>query len=90
MQGHGACEGQMKLPDTVNRHTIQALIDDWIVGDKAERDREIMAYRLIDGLTIEQIADRYQEQHPDCPLSSDTIKRAIRRREKQIFTHFPG
>ena len=80
----------MTLPENINRQTLQEIINNWVIGDKAERDREIMVYRLIDGLTIEQIATRYQDRHPDCPICADTVKRAIHKREKQIFKHFPG
>lgn len=80
----------MNLPDNINRQTLEEIINNWVIGDKAERDREIMAYRFIDGLTIEQIATRYQDRHPECPISPDTVKRAIHKREKQIFKHFPG
>lgn len=80
----------MKLPDSINRQMLEEIIGNWVIGDKAERDREIMKYRLIDGLTIEQITNRYQDRHPDCPISNDTVKRAIHKREKQIFKHFPG
>ena len=33
-----------------------SLIDEWI---KSERDREIMKRRLIDGITIERLAEEY-------------------------------
>lgn len=81
---------QMRLPETVNRQIIQEIIDQWVIGNKAERDREILYYFYIDGLTYEQIANRYQDRHPDCPVSVDTIKRAVRKREQIIFKHFPG
>lgn len=65
---------------------IRELIAEWI---HSERDRELLSYRLIDGLTIDQIASRYQDKHPDRPVSTDTIKRTIRKGEEQLFKHLP-
>lgn len=90
LQGDGPGAEQMKLPDNISRQTVYAIIDEWVIGERAERDREILLYLFIDGLTYEQIADRYQEHHPDCPVSIDTIKRIIKKRKHQIFKHFPG
>lgn len=80
----------MKLPLGVSRSDIINSINEWVIGRNGERDREILIYRLIDGLTYEQIANRYQERHPQEPLSVDTIKRAIYKREEQLYKHFPG
>ena len=80
----------MKLPAGVSRTDILNAINEWIIGRNGEREREILRYRLIDGLTYEQIAVRYQENHSDEPLSVDTIKRAIYKREPQLYKHFPG
>lgn len=63
---------------------IRSLIEEWI---HSERDREVLFYRLIDGLTIEQISNRYQAAHQDCPISTDTVKRIIRKSEEQLFKH---
>ena len=30
---------------------LYAAIQEWVIGDKGERDRELMVYRWIDGLT---------------------------------------
>lgn len=65
---------------------IRALIEEWI---HSERDREVLLYRLVDGLTIEQICDRYQAKHPDYPISTDTVKRIIRKSEPELFKHIP-
>ena len=66
---------------------IRGIIGEYI---HSERDREILLYRFIDGLTIEQIASRYQATHPDYPLSTDTVKRIIKRSEQELFRHIPG
>lgn len=66
---------------------IRSLIEEHI---HSERDREVLCYRLIDGLTFEQIATRYQDQHPDWPISTDTVKRIIHKSEPILFKHLPG
>ena len=77
----------MNLPD-IGRTGVEQAINEWIIGRNAERDREILCFRLLDGLTYEQIATRYQDRHPQCPISVDTIKRTIHKRETQLFRHF--
>ena len=66
---------------------IRGIIDEYI---HSERDQEILCYRFISGLTIDQIASRYQAMHPDCPLSTDIVKRIIKRSEQELFRHIPG
>lgn len=63
---------------------IRGVIEEWI---HSERDQEILCYRFISGLTIDQIASRYQANHPDYPISTDTVKRIIRKSEEQLFKH---
>lgn len=38
---------------------IAALVDEYIVGRKAKRNREIMKDRYIEGLTLEEIAEKH-------------------------------
>lgn len=63
---------------------IKELIEEHI---HSIRDREVLFYRLVDGLTYEQIACRYQEAHPDACISVDTVKRVIRKSESKLFAH---
>lgn len=69
---------------------VDALIHEWVIGKNAERDRELMRYYLLDGLSIKGCADRYAEAHPDMQVSDDTVKRALKKRKHQVFDHFPG
>ena len=64
--------------------SIRAVIAEYV---HSERDREVLLYRLVDGLTYEQIACRYQEAHPDACISADTVKRVIRKSESKLFAH---
>lgn len=63
---------------------IRALIEEYV---HSARDRELLYLRFIDGLTYEQIASRYQQDHPDNYISVDTVKRAIRKSESELFSH---
>lgn len=63
---------------------IRALIEEYV---HSIRDRELLFLRFIDGLTYEQIATRYQQDHPDNYISVDTVKRAIRKSESKLFSH---
>ena len=56
----------------------------------SERDRQILYWRLVDGLTYDQITNRYQQEHPDNYISIDTVKRAIRKSEAILYKHIPG
>ena len=78
------------LPEDLGYSGVEALIREWIIGKNAERDREILRYWLLDGLTQEEITTRYMLAHPDIPISRDTVKRIIKHRSPQLFRHFPG
>ena len=71
----------MKLPDNINRTIIVSIIDEWVVGEHAERDRKILYRRLIDGITFEKLAEEFS-------LSDRRVKDIVYKREKQIFKHF--
>ena len=43
----------------LSRTEVNAIIDEWIIGKNAERDREILRRRLIDGITFERLAEEY-------------------------------
>ena len=43
----------------VSRDMIEEAADKWIVGRNAERNREIVKRRLIDGIRYEALADEF-------------------------------
>ena len=43
----------------LSRSEWERLIDEWIVGRNAERNRKILKRRLIDGVTYEQLAEEF-------------------------------
>lgn len=66
-----------------SRSRIEHLIDEWIIGSHAERNRAILKRRLIDGLTYEALAEEFD-------LSVRQTKIIVYCCEDKIFRHFPG
>lgn len=56
---------------------IQHIIDEWI---HSQKDREILHLRLIDGLTIEELAERFDR-------SPRQMQRIINRLQTIVFLH---
>ncbi len=56
---------------------ISLLIDEWI---HSQRDRQIMRRRLIDGITIESLAE-------EMDMSDAQIKRIVHRRVDELKAH---
>ena len=42
----------------MSRSEIESLVDEWVIGRNAERNRLIIKDRLIDGLTYEKLAEK--------------------------------
>ena len=64
----------------LSRSEIENLIDEWIVGRNAERDRKILKRRLLDGITFERLAEEFD-------LSVRQVKNIVYRREDELFCH---
>jgi hypothetical protein len=64
----------------LSRTDIEYLIDEWIVGKNAQRDRAILKRRLIDGICYEPLAEEFD-------MSVAQIKRIIYKGESKIFRH---
>lgn len=54
----------------LSRTQIETLVDDWVIGVNAERNRAIIKDRLIDGITYEDLGFRYN-------LSTQSIKSIV-------------
>lgn len=67
----------MKLENLTNSQ-LAALIDDVIRGKKAQRDREILKQRLINGICYEPLAEMFN-------LSVTQIKNILYKRENELF-----
>lgn len=59
------------------------LIDEWTIGNRAERDRAILKRKLLDGLTFEELAEEFN-------LSTQHVKTIVKKRKTHLFKHLPG
>lgn len=64
----------------LTRSEIERLINEYIVGRNAERDRKILARRLIDGITYEKLAEEFD-------MSVRQIKNIVYKRQEQIYIY---
>ena len=62
------------------RSEIEKLIDEWIIGRNAERDRSILKRRLIDGITYEKLAEEFN-------LSVRQVKNIVYRSQEKLYKH---
>lgn len=64
----------------LSRSEINNLIDEWVTGRNAERDRKILKRRLMDGITYDRLAEEFD-------LSVRQVKNIVYRREDELFRH---
>lgn len=64
----------------IRRDAVEEAIYQWIIGRNAERDRAIVARKLFDGITFEQLADEFD-------LSVRRTKTIVYRCYDIIFRH---
>lgn len=69
----------------LNRDDYENAIYQWILGRNGERDRKILRMYLFDGITYEEMQRRLDDD--GCCLSIDQLKKIIRRRKTQLFSH---
>ena len=70
----------MKYIENISNSELSELIDEWIVGRNAERNRKILKRRLIDGIYFEPLAEEFQ-------LSVRQVKNIVNNNECKIFKH---
>lgn len=68
------------IPENVSKADIDDLIEQWIIGKNAERNRDILRRRLFDGIRYELLADEFQ-------MSERQIKNIVYKGERIIFSH---
>lgn len=66
--------------ENISRTQIEFAIDEWIIGKNAERNREILRRRLIDGICYEALAEEFD-------LSTQQIKNIVYKYERIVFSH---
>lgn len=64
----------------LSRSDIEYLIEEWIIGNNAERDRQILKRRLIDGRSYYELSDEFA-------LSLPQIKTIVKKRQEHLFKH---
>jgi Mor family transcriptional regulator len=66
--------------DNISNSELCALIDEWIKGRNAARNRAILKDRLINGICYEPLAEKYE-------LSVRHIKEIVYKNEYTLFKH---
>ena len=69
--------------DSLSRTQLEGIIDEWIIGAHAERDRAILKRRLLDGICFEPLAEEFD-------LSVRQTKTIVYKREQTLYKHIPG
>ena len=64
----------------LSRTELEHLIDEWIIGRNAERDRKILKRRLIDGVIFDDLAEEFD-------LSVRQVKNIVYKGQERIFKH---
>jgi hypothetical protein len=69
----------LKIPNSdLSRSQWEHLIDEYIIGNKAYRDREILKESLLDGRPYEWIAEKHG-------MSARQVARIIPKLEEKLF-----
>lgn len=70
----------MKNLENISNSELAMLIDEWVRGLHAERNRKMLKDRLINGMLYEPLAEKYN-------LSVRTAQSIIYRASEQLFKH---
>lgn len=68
------------LKREISRSELENLIDEWIIGRNAERDRKILKRRLLDGICYEPLAEEFE-------LSVQQTKNIVYKCQNKLFKH---
>lgn len=63
-----------------SRSQIEYIVDEWVIGKNAKRDREIFKLALLDGISQEQIAEMYG-------LSTRQVQNIIYKIQRKLYDH---
>lgn len=70
----------MKEIENISNAELAKLIDEWVRGLHAERNREMLKDRLINGMLYEPLAEKYN-------LSVRATQNIIYKASEQLFKH---
>ena len=48
---------KIEIPENISKTDIIVAMEEWIIGRKAQRNKEIYAKKMLDGLTFEETAE---------------------------------
>ena len=68
------------IPEGISKSELDSLIEEWIIGKNAERDRAILRRRLFDGITFEKLSEEFG-------LSVRQTKAIVYKCEEKVFKH---
>ena len=63
-----------------SRTEIETAIDEWVVGKNAQRNRKVLKSRLIDGLTFDELSEKYD-------MSVRQIQNIVYKTQEILFKH---
>lgn len=66
--------------DNISNAELYEIINNWIKGRMAYRNKQIMVDRLIEGMTYEKIAEKYE-------LSVNQVKNIVYKNEYIVYRH---
>lgn len=72
-----------KSVSELSRTDISNLVDEWIIGRNAERNRAILKRRLLDGITYDRLAEEFD-------MSVRQMKTIVYKSEETLFKHIRG
>jgi hypothetical protein len=64
----------------LSKSEIECLIDEWVVGEDAERDRALLRRRMIDGIHFEPLGEEFL-------LSTQRTKEIVYKRMNSLVKH---
>ena len=56
------------------------IINEWVIGKNAERDRDILISNLLDGITYEKLAEKHQ-------IEPRQVGRIVTKRMENLISH---
>lgn len=66
----------------ISRTELEHVIDEWIIGRNAARDRAILKRRLCDGICYEPLAEEFD-------LSVRQVRNIVYKQQDKVFKHLP-
>lgn len=64
----------------MSKSQLEDLIDEWVTGRDAERNRKILKRRYIDGVKYESLAEEFD-------LSTRQVKNIVYKLERRLLLH---